>query len=368
MHPRVRRLLFIVTAGAVLSRLYVLGQDKGFELVARATVSVTLVSVGAWLVHVVLHELAHWAAARSQDFEVRGVRFGPVSFDFTGAKVRVRRGEDLGGGVMGLPRGVASLRKRLRVVASAGPLMTLLATGGAVLLFVARQEPSLASPLGIFVVMGGFTFVTAMLPGVLLPSRPESGTDLEQLILPRAVYAYWVNAAALQGVGQGQRVNEAVDWRETESLLPVGGDVVEPLEVAWCMAAIESGEVKRAWARLRSMEARLTPDSPEWQRTDTFNQLGCLTAFEGDVVHARACLAEVKLTQSQPWYCELLVACIARAEGDVDGERAALARWFAGADASPVRVYAVAGNRWVLERLGADWADGSARVLRDAGP
>ncbi len=63
MNPRVRRLIFIVTAGAVLARLYLLGRDRGFELVARATVSVTLVSLGAWLVHMVLHELAHWAAA-----------------------------------------------------------------------------------------------------------------------------------------------------------------------------------------------------------------------------------------------------------------------------------------------------------------
>jgi hypothetical protein len=118
------------------------------------------------------------------------------------------------------------------------------------------------------------------------------------------------------------------------------------------MAAIESGEAKRAWPRLRSMEARLHEDSPEWQRTDTFNQLGCLSALEGDVVHAKACLAEVKLTQSQDWYCELLVACIAEAEGDGPARSAALDRWFAGADASPVRVYAVAGNRWVLERLG----------------
>ncbi|HEY0880958.1 MAG TPA: hypothetical protein VGD87_05480, partial [Archangium sp.] len=102
----------------------------------------------------------------------------------------------------------------------------------------------------------------------------------------------------------------------------------------------------------------LTPDSPEWQRTDTFNQLGCLSAFEGDVVHAKACLGEVKLTQSQEWYCELLVACIARAEGDAEREAAALKRWWAGADASPVRVYAVAGNRWVLERLGAGGSAG----------
>lgn len=354
MNPRVRRVLFIVVAGAVLSRLYVLGRDRGFELVARATVTVTLASLAAWLIHLVLHELAHWGAAVANDFEVRKVRLGPLTLELGGARVQVQRGSDLRGGVQALPRGTRALRRRVRLVAAAGPLMTAVVTSAAALGFVARGESSLASPLGIFVVMGGFTLVTALLPGALLPRRPESGTDSEQLLLPRAVYAYWVNAAALQGIGQGQDVKAALDWRATEGLLPAGGDEVEPLEVAWCIACIEDGQVERAKARLRSMVERLDEDSPEWQRTDTFNQLGCLSAFEGDATYARACLAEVKLTQSQPWYCELLTACIARAEGDAPGRAAALERWWAGANASAVRVYAVAGNAWILTHLGGD--------------
>ena len=74
MNPRVRRVLFIVTTGAVLARLYVLGEQKGFVLVGRATVAVTLASLAAWLVHMTMHELAHWAAAVSQNFEIRGVK------------------------------------------------------------------------------------------------------------------------------------------------------------------------------------------------------------------------------------------------------------------------------------------------------
>lgn len=351
MNPRTRRVVAIVIAGAVLSRLFVLGQERGFGLVARATLSVTLVSVAAWLVHVALHELAHWAVARSQAFEVRAVRFGPVTLDFTGPKLQVKRGEDLGGGVNGLPKGTANLRRRLRLVAAAGPLTSLTVTLGAWALF--RQQPgaSLASPLGIFIVMGGFTLVTSLLPGALLPRRPESGTDLEQLLLPRAVYAHWVNAAALQAVAQGARVSEALDLRAAEPLLPTGGREVEALEVAWAIAAMERGEVERARARLASMVARLDEDAPEWQRTDVYNQLGCLSAFEGDVVHARACLAEVRLTQSQPWYCELLVACIARAEADATAEQRALAAWQAGVEASAAKAFALGGNHWVLERL-----------------
>lgn len=353
MNPRFRRLLFIVTAGAVLARLFVLGQERGFGLVTRATVTVTLASLAAWLVHMVLHELAHWAAAIWQDFEVRGVRFGLLWFDFTGPKVAIKRGGDLGGGVNAIPRGTRQLRSRLRVVALAGPLMTLSVTLGAWARWRVSGEESLASPLGIFLVMGGFTLLTALLPSALLPTRPPSGTDLEQLLLPRAIFGHWVNAAALQGIGRGQKVSEALDWRGAQPLLPQGEGEVEALEVGWSIACLESGQVELARARLRSMAERLEDDSPEWQRTDVFNQLGCLCALEGDAVYAQACLAEVRLTQSAQWYCELLVACIARAQQDPGAERAALARWHEGADLSPVRAFALGGNRWILEQLDA---------------
>lgn len=361
MNPRVRRLLAIFISGAVLSRLFVLGQERGFGLVARATTSVTLSSIAAWLVHLALHELAHWVAARAQDFEVRSVRFGPLALDLTGPRLRLGLGNDLGGGVNALPRGAVHLRRRVRLVAAAGPLMTAAVTLSAWLLFRARNEPSLASPWGIFLVMGGFTLVTALLPGALLPRAPPSGTDLEQLLLPRAVLAHWLNASALQGVSKGRRLSEALDWRAAEPLLPEGGGEVEALEVAWAIAALEAGEVARGEARLRSMVARLDADSPEWQRTDVSNQLGCLSALGGDVVHARACLAEVRLTQSQPWYCELLAACIARAESDPAGEGAALEAWWAGVEASSAKAFAVGGNRWILERLQPSAPAGSAR-------
>jgi hypothetical protein len=352
MNPRFRRVLFVVTAGAVLARLYVLGRERGFELVGRATVSVTVASLGAWLVHMVLHELGHWAAAVWQDFEVRSVRFGPLLFDFTGATVAVKRGGDLGGGVGSLPRGDRRLGARLRLVAMAGPLMTSVVTLGAFVTWNATGAESLASPLGIFVVMGAFTLVTALLPGALLPHRPHSGTDLEQIIQPRAILAHWVNAAALQGIAQGKKVSEAVDWRALEPLLPAGQEEeVEAIELGWCIAALEAGQVELARPRLRSMSERLDEESPEWLKADVFNQLGCLSALEGDPLFAQACLTEVKANQSAEWYCELLVACIARAKEDAAGVQTALSAWNAGLENHPSRVFALGGNQWVLERL-----------------
>lgn len=349
MNPKVRRVLFIVTAGAVLSRLFVLGQEKGFALVARATVSVTLVSLAAWAVHLVLHESAHWLVAAWQDFEVRSVRFGPLTFDFTGDRRRLRFGGDLGGGVASLPRGAQRLGPRLRRVALAGPVMTAATTGLALWRWQTSGE-SLASPLGIFVVMGGFTLVTALLPGVLLPKRPESGTDLEQVLQPRAIVAHWLNAAALQGVSKGKKVGEVLDWRAARSLLPERGSV-EAMELAWCIACLDAGQVELARPRLRAMADRLDEESAPWLRTDVFNQLGCLAALEGDAVYAQACLTEVRSAQATPWYCELLVACIARAQGNAEGCAGAVKRWTDAVDQHPGRLFALGGNQWIVSSL-----------------
>lgn len=341
-------MLYVVTIGAVLSRLYVLGRDRGWELVLRSTVLVTAVAIGSWLVHVVLHELAHFAASRWQNFELRGLRFGPLVLDFTGPRVKVSWALELGGGVNSLPRGVDRIPQRLRIVALAGPLMTALVMLFSFFMWRA-QNTSLASPLGIFLVMGVFTLVTALLPGALLPSPPLSGTDLEQILQPRWVVAHWTNAAALQAISKGARISDVLDWRAVQHLLPDGGDV-EGFELGWSIACLDAGEVQRGQSRLRAMVTRLDEDDPDWLRTDTFNQLGCLSAFDGDVVHATACLEQVKQTQSIAWYCELLVACIERARG---GDwKAPLARWQLGVDAHPGKAFAMAGNEWVLRRLG----------------
>lgn len=350
MNPRVRRVLLIVTMGAVASRLFVLGQERGFALVGRATVLITAAALGAWLTHLVLHELAHWAAAVSQDFVIRAVHLGPLSLDFVSRRPRtlVSLRPSLSGGVNSLPRGAEGLRTRLRVVAGAGPAVTALVTLVAWRAWSTRGE-SLASVLGVFVVMGALTFVTAMLPGALLPTRPESGTDLEQLLQPRAVLAHWVNAAAVQRLFDGARVSQVLNRDAWRALLPPMEGPVEPFELGWCISCLDAGAAGEARARLRSMAERLDDAAPEWLRTDTFNQLGCLSALEGELALAQTCLERVRETQSMPWYCELLVACLARARGE--DAAAALARWHAGVDAHPTRQIALAGNEWILARL-----------------
>lgn len=349
MNPRVRRVLYIVTAGALLSRLFVLGQERGFALVARATLVVTAASLASWLVHMTAHELGHWLAARTQGFKVRSVRFGPVGVDFSGPRARVRWGGDLGGGINSLPLGTERLAARLRVVALAGPVVTATLTALAWALWRARAEPSLATPLGIFLVMGAFTLVTSLLPGALLPRRPDAGTDLEMVLQPRAVLAHWHNAAAVQALLEGRRVSDALDWRATQELLPDGGEA-EPFELGWSIACLDAGQRAPARERLASMASRLDDAAPEWLKLDVYAQWGALSALEGDPVHAQACLAEVQQHVPSEWYPWLLEACIARARGEAWGPL--LARWKAAAEAHRYRAVALGGSRWILEALG----------------
>lgn len=347
MNPRARRVLAIVTAGAVLSRLFVLGQERGFALVAEATLTITLVALGCWLAHVGLHELGHLTAALSQDFEVRGLNLGPLTVSFVPPR-RVSLRPSLSGGVNSIPRGVEALSGRLRIVAAAGPVVTALATFTAWWLWRTRGE-TVASPLGVFMMMGALTLVTALLPGALLPNRPDSGTDLEQVLQPRAVLAHWVNAAAVQGLLAGRRLSNVLDRREWSVLLPPDDGAVEPFELGWCITALDAGDREPARARLRAMVERFDDESPDWLKTDTFNQLGCLAALEGDLVLAQTCLERVKETQSNEWYCELLVACLERAGGrDL---AAPLAKWHAGVDTHPAKPVALAGNEWILAAL-----------------
>ncbi|MFZ5445038.1 MAG: site-2 protease family protein [Myxococcota bacterium] len=343
-----RRALYIVTAGALLSRLYVLGEERGFRLVAQATVIVTLASVASWLAHMTLHELGHWLAARSQGFVVRSVRFGPVGLDFSGARPALKLGGDLGGGVNSLPRGAERLATRLRLVALAGPLVTLALCVVTWLWWKTHGAGSLATPSGIFLVMGGFTLVTALLPGVLLPRRPDAGTDLEMLIQPRAVLAHWHNAAAVQALLDGRRVSDVLDWRTTRALLPDDGPA-EPFELGWAIAALDAGARAQAMARLRSLVERLDDTSPEWLKLDAWAQLGALSALEGDALHAQACLAQLGPLVPYEWYPWLLEACIARAKHEP--WTPLFARWKAAAEQHRYRAVALGANRWILDEL-----------------
>ncbi len=344
-----RRLLSALIFCMVAVQLFLLGKERGFALVGRSTAGVTSLALAAWLTHMVLHELSHLVAARLCGFTVRGLRLGPLQLDFTKRPVRVRWALKLSGGVNALPRGQQRLKARLRAVAAAGPLMTVVVTSALAAVWHARQE-TVASPLGVFLVMGLFTLVTALLPGALFPFPPSGGTDLEQLLAPRRVLAHWTHAAALEGIVRGEKLAAVFDRSALEALLPSGGEV-EPIELGYALCLLDAGDVTAGEARLRDMAARLHEDAPDWLRCDTMNQLGCLAALRGDVAYAQACLGEVETVQSWPWYSLLLTACLAKAR-DEDWQ-APLATWRAAVDAHETRAFALAGNEWVLRALAA---------------
>jgi len=350
--PRVRRVLWIVTFGVLAARLYTLGAARGFGLVARASLSITALSLAAWLAHVVFHELGHLSMARAMRFQVRSLRLGPLVFELVGPRRGVHGQWSLGGGVNSLPRGVADLSRRLRLVAMAGPVVTLVVTALAWWRWSLTGE-LISNPLGIFVAMGVLTLVTALLPGALLPERPDSGTDLEQVVQPRAVLAHWVNAAAVQALLEGetlarlhQEIEREFGW---DRLLPQASGAVEPIELGYALACLDRGERTPAMTRLRSMAERFDDETPPWLRTDSFNQLGCLAALAGDVVLARTCLERVEETQSFEWYSQLLRGCLAKA----GGETFSLETWRRGLETHPAKAVALAGNAWILRALEA---------------
>jgi hypothetical protein len=351
MPPRTRRLLLILTAGAAASRVYVLGRDEGWSVVGPAVVRVTLTALLAWLVHMALHELAHLLAARAERFVIRGVRFAFVSVDLTGPRPRLRLGRDLGGGVSSLPRGSDELGARLRRVALAGPAVSFVAAAALGLAWHLTSQPHLATPLGIFFVMGVFVFATALLPGALLPRRPASGSDLDQLLQPRWVLGHWLNAAGLEAALRGEPIGSAVDWRELGRLLPDDGPV-QVFELGFCLAALEAGAVAPARERLEHLARRLDDEVPAWFLTDLFTQRGLVAALhEGDTGLAERCLARVEAAQSLPWYAELLRAALARARGDVAAAERHRQAWEAAADTHPQRATLRVGNGWALAAL-----------------
>lgn len=353
MPPGVRRVVYILTAGTVLARLFVLGRERGWDVVGPVALRVTLTALAAWAVHVVVHELAHLVAARRMDFEVRAVRFGPVLIDLMGERARVAlQWRDLGGGVTSLPRGLARLAPRMRVVAAAGPTATLLLSAATLGWYAALGAPGLSSVPGIAMTMGGFVLVTALLPGALLPNAPPAGSDVDQLVFARRVRAHWTHAAVLQGVVHGKLVGDQVPWAVSKPLLPREDEDVEPIVLLHALACLEAGEVERARHVLEQWLPRLD-DAYDWLRVDLNSTAGCLFALvDGDVARAEACLGLVRAEEAFDWYGHLLAACICRAKGDEAGFREWLGKWKAAIAEHPNRAFALAGNAWVLRRLG----------------
>ncbi len=343
VNPLLRRVIFAATVGTVLARLYVLGTERGWGLVGPVAVRVAITALAAWSVHLVAHELGHFVAARALRFEVRALRFGPLVIDLLERRVRLV-GRDLGGSVSLLPRGVDHVRRRLRLVALAGPTVTLALT--LVTAAVWKRDSGLGSTTGIALVMGGYVLVTALLPGVMLPRRPPAGTDLEQLLGSRQVVAHWTHLAVLQGLSEGRELADVAPLPVVERLLPLRGEALEPLVLVAVIRFIEVGRLAdaRAWLTHADLST-----APGWLVGDFALTAACFFALvDRDLVLAKTWALQAQEHQAQPWFSLLVEAALAAVEGRPTEARA---RWLASLEGYPFRAVALGANQWVLDRL-----------------
>ncbi|MBL8918204.1 MAG: hypothetical protein JNJ54_05050 [Myxococcaceae bacterium] len=350
---RFRRVLFWALTGGALARLYVLGEARGWSLVGPVALRITGLTLAGWFVHLLLHEGGHLVAARFMRFQLDAVALGPVEWS---ARDRAWSwaGLSLGGRISTLPIGAHDLRRRLRIVAAAGPLVTLVALAALALAWALRAEP-ITSPLGIFLVAGALVVVSAATPGRFRQATAVAGNDVDQMLGGRRIVAHWTYLAVVQAVLAGRRPREVTAGLDFPALLPPAGAAPEPISLINAVHHLERGEFAEAKALLQPA-SQVVEDAPGWVHTDVFHQLGAIAALvDGDSDEAVRCLEVVRKKQSLPWYGDLLEACIAKAGGDAEMADKRLARWLAEAKAASGGRLAFGGNEWILERLDAAW-------------
>ncbi len=340
--------------GGALARLSVLGEARSWALVGPIALRITALTVIAWLLHLVVHEVGHLLAAKRNHFQVDAVALGPLEWN-----ARDRQwswaGPRLSGHVSTLPIGLLHLRARLRRVAAAGPLATLAAVlllGAALAL---SPNPTMTSPLGIATVTGALVLISALVPGRFREATAIAGSDLDQLLGGRRVLAHWTYLAVVQGVLEGRRLRDLVQPSDLDPLLPPPQVAPEPISLLAAVRHLEEGSLETA-RRLLASALPLAAEGPLWVRTDLFHQTGAVAALiDGDLPRAVDCLTQVRAQQSLPWYGDLLEACIAWASDDPAMTTLRLDRWLREAHAAPRGRLAFGGNEWILDRLRPDW-------------
>ncbi|MDX2010436.1 MAG: hypothetical protein SFW67_09610 [Myxococcaceae bacterium] len=351
---RFRRVIFWALLGGALARLYVLGEAKSWRVVAPVAVSMTALTLAAWFLHLVLHELGHLLAARPARFEVDRVTLGPLEWSADTRTWRWGR-PSLRGAVAMLPIGATDLRRRLRRVALGGPVASLLATGGLGLAFAISGQP-VTHPLGVGFITGLLVLASAATPGRFREATAIAGNDVDQIVGSRGVVAHWTSLAAVQGVRAGRRAVSVLEGVEVSALLPPPGAPPEPVTLLAAIGLLERGEVASAKALLEPASQEADDAALAWVSTDVFHQLGALLALhEGDVDGAAACLVQVRRFQTLPWYADLLEACVAKASGDAEMADKRLERWLHEATGAPRGRLAFGGNEWILDRLRPGW-------------
>lgn len=350
---RFRRVLFWALTGGALARLYVLGEARGWSLVGPVAARITGLTLAAWFAHLLLHEGGHLLAARLMRFQLDSVALGPLEWS---ARDRAWSwaGLSLGGRISTLPIGATGLRQRLRVVAAAGPVVTLVTLAVLAAAWWSRAEP-ITSPLGVFLVAGALVVVSAATPGRFRQATAVAGNDVDQMIGGRRIVAHWTYLAVVQAVLAGRRPKEVTEGIDFPALLPPAGAAPEPITLINAVHHLERGEFAEAKALLQPA-AQVVEDAPGWVHTDVFHQLGAIAALvDGDVDQAVRCLDVVRKKQSLPWYGDLLEACIAKAGGDEVMAQQRLSRWLDEARAVSGGRLAFGGNEWILDRLRPAW-------------
>jgi hypothetical protein len=351
---RFRRVVFWALMGGALARLYVLGETQSWRVVGPVALSITALTVVAWLLHLVWHELGHLVGSRAARFEIDRVTLGPL--EWSAAERRWRWGRpSLRGAIAMLPIGAEGLRRRLRLVALGGPVASLVATVALAAAWQATSS-SITSPLGVGFVTGVLVLVSAATPGRFREATAIAGNDVDQALGGRSVVAYWTSLAVVQAVRAGRRATSVLEGLDLEALLPPQSAPPEPITLLAAITKLEHGEVAAAKALLEAA-SRKAHDAPlAWVTTDVFHQLGALLALhERDADRAAACLVEVRRFQTLPWYADLLEACVAKASGDDEMADRRLDRWFSEARALPRGQLAFGGNEWILDRLRPGW-------------
>lgn len=356
---RVRRVIYWALLGGALARLYVLGQVKSWRVVAPVALEITALTLLAWFAHLVLHELGHLVASRWARFQLDAVTLGPFEWN-----ARVRRwswaGLSLGGKIATLPIGAVDLRARLRLVAFAGPAVTLLVTAGAQLAWSRAQLP-ITHPLGVAWVAGLLVIVSATTPGRFRAATAVAGNDIDQILGGRRVLAHWTYLALVQGVLAGGRPRELTPTIDFPSLLPPSNEPPEPITLICAIHHLERAEFPEAKAVLEGAKAKAS-DAQSWIHTDVFHQSGAIAALiDANLDEAVKCLQVVREQQTLPWYGDLLEACIAKASGDEAMMAKRLDGWLEQARAAMGGRLAFGGNEWILDRLRPGWRTAGAQ-------
>ncbi|MCA2981091.1 MAG: hypothetical protein INH41_18460 [Myxococcaceae bacterium] len=351
---RLRRVVFWALTGGALARLYVLGEERTWRVVAPIAATVTALTVTAWLLHLAWHELGHLVVARRMRFEVDRLSLGPLEWSADERRWRWGR-PTLRGALATLPIGADDLRRRLKLVALGGPLASLLATAALALAWQHTGAP-LTSALGVGWVTGVLVLVSAATPGRFREATAIAGNDVDQVLGGRAIVAYWTALAVVQGVRAGRRAAAVLEDIALEPLLPPSEAPPEPVTVLAAVAHLERGDPAAAKALLLAARPHAHEATLAWVSTDVLHQLGALLALhEGDPDGAATCLVEVRRTQTLPWYGDLLEACVAKASGDDELAARRLDGWLEHARATPRGRLACGGNEWILDALRPGW-------------